>query len=558
MRRPFKNLKTSHYLLLLFIFALPASIPLFHAGFFHFSDEPHIANLYEMIRAIQLGQFPPRWAPDMIWGYGYPLFNFYYPLPFYVGAFFFSFTGSLIQSLKLVFLLSILVSPIGMFLWLRKHTQDLNAFIGSVIYVYSPYRAVDLYVRGALGECVAFAVIPFVFLSLYKIVHQNKSRHIVLLAVSIAVLILSHNLAPLLFIPIASGYALVLAHQKKNYELLLPAAFGLLLGLALSAYFWLPAFIEKGLLVSVTPFNYSDHFPFIKQLVYSPFRYGASVWGPHDDISFQIGIVNISLVFLSLLFILKKNLRKEKILWTFMMIVLVGTLFFMNVRSSFLWELFSLATYVQFPWRLLMITTFITSSLVIFINNRRLLVVLGAASILLTANYFQPSEYFYPNDNYFLHRFFANRNMDGETTTVSSEYVNYSEDYLLLPKWVAKRPIKLPEERIVNSGIEILSVAKNSDISYEIKFGETTKEEPVFVDIYHYYFPGWFAEVNGHNIPISIIREDGHMRLENVAPNSTLKVFWSETPLRKMADGISIIGLAVAVALSFPRRRESN
>lgn len=556
MRRPFKNLNTKHYILLLLLFAIPASIPLLHPGFFHFSDEPHIANLYEMIRAIQLRQFPPRWSPDMSWGYGYPLFNFYYPLPFYIGTFFFSVTGSLIQSLKLVFLASVLVSPLGMFLWLRKHTQNFNAFVGSFIYLYTPYRAVDLYVRGALGECVAFAVIPLTFLAIYNVVHKNKSRHIALLGISIAILILSHNLAPLLFLPIAAGYALVLVHQRKNHKLLLPCALGLLIGLAMSAYFWLPVLLEKSLLVNETPFNYTDHFPFIKQLIYSPFRYGASVWGPYDDISFQIGIVNLLLVALSFIFIIKKKLKNERLLWGFMFLVFVGTLFLMNVRSSFLWELFSLSTYVQFPWRLLMVTTFITSAFVIFLHKRSVLAFLVTVAFLLTAGYFQPSEYFYSNDNYFLHRFFANRNVVGETQTVSGEYKNYSEDYLLLPKWVKKRPSEFPAEMVVASGIALESITKKSDVSYEITLGETTKAQPAFIDIYHYYFPGWIAESNEQDIHLAIAGEDGHIRIKNVTSNSTVKVYWKETPLRKLADAITLIGVLGVILLLFPWKKK--
>ncbi len=538
---------------MLLFFSIPAALPLLHPGFFHFSDEPHIANLYEMIRSISSGQFPPRFAPDMSWGYGYPLFNFYYPLPFYVGALFFSFTGSLIQSLKLVFLISILVSPIGMFLWLKKHTENINAFAGSLIYLYTPYRAVDLYVRGALGECAAFAVIPFLFLFTFNIVEKSRWRDIGLLGISVGVLILSHNLAPLLFLPILIGYSLVLVIQKKNYKNILHVFSGILLGLCISAYFWLPALLEKGLLVQETPFNYVDHFPFIKQLIYSPFKYGASVWGPYDDISFQTGIVNLLLIGLSCVFLFKTKKKNIRLLWGFLIVVFIAALFLMNIRSTFLWELFSLSAYIQFPWRLLMITTFITSAFVIFVDKRISLFMMAAAMIL-TVTYFQPSEYFYPDDNYFLQRFFANRGIAGETQTVSPLYKNYSEDYLLLPKWIGERPIDLPAERIMANGIGVRDIQKNSDISYEISLGEFTKDQPAYVDIYHYYFPGWTAKSNGKNLDISIAGEDGHMRIENVLPNSSIKLYWEEIPLRKIADGISLVGLILAITLFVNKR----
>src|SRR3989344_8335588 len=97
-------------LLILVAIPLPASWWLLTLGFYEPHDLHHIADIYEMIRAINSGQLPPRLGPDYIFGYGYPLFNFYYVLPFYLGALFFFIVGSLTLSFKLVFILSILLS----------------------------------------------------------------------------------------------------------------------------------------------------------------------------------------------------------------------------------------------------------------------------------------------------------------------------------------------------------------------------------------------------------------------------------------------------------------
>lgn len=49
-------------------------------------DDTQIARVEVMKRALLQKQFPVRWVGDLGYGYGYPLFNFYGPLPYYVGG----------------------------------------------------------------------------------------------------------------------------------------------------------------------------------------------------------------------------------------------------------------------------------------------------------------------------------------------------------------------------------------------------------------------------------------------------------------------------------------
>ena len=42
--------------------------------------ENHLARIANYAVALRQGQFPPRWAPSFWAGYGYPVFNFNYPL----------------------------------------------------------------------------------------------------------------------------------------------------------------------------------------------------------------------------------------------------------------------------------------------------------------------------------------------------------------------------------------------------------------------------------------------------------------------------------------------
>jgi len=538
--------KSNLFFVAIILFAsVLASLPLLRADFFHFSDEPHIANLYQMVRALGSGQIPPRWAPDMSYEFGYPLFNFYYVLPFYIASAFYLLGGSLILSLKLTFLLTIPLSGLFMFLWLKKHTDSWTATVGSVVYIFSPYRAVDLYVRGAIGEAVAFVFFPLIMWAIFKVFEKIRLRYVSLLALISGLFFLSHNLAPIIFLPFALIYALVLGYNFKSFRNFVRVLLGVILGFGLASFFVVPAFVEKSLLNTQTPFNYWDHFPFIKQLIYSPFRYGASNPGMGDDISFQLGIINIVLFFASLFFI-RKATKTIKRLYLVFAASFAACLFLMNIRSTFLWEAFSLSAYIQFPWRILMLTTFLTSSLVIFWKvHSEFLKYLAALLIILTVainfSYFKPSEYYNPDDNYFLTRFFAR---DTANAITNPQYSNYSEDYLLLPIWVTKRPSFVPVNKFSSETIDIKAINTKSPVDYSVEV-----EGDGLLEFYTYYFPGWYAKIDDKPAKIEILKPYGNIGVNVSDGQLKVDVYWQETLLRKVSDAVSVLSGIVILGL---------
>ena len=547
------------WVIVFIVISLPAIYPLIRGDFYHFSDEPHIANLFEMIRAIDSGQFPPRWAPDMSFGFGYPLFSFYYPLPYYIGYLFFKLFGSLILSIKLLFLISVLLSALFMFKWLRLFTGRFESLVGALVYIYTPYRAVDLYVRGALGELFAFIYFPAISYFTYLLLKTGKVKYVGFLALTISFLILSHNLAPIFFIPWIIFFALLLCRFSLSFTNIYKFFASVLLALSASSYFWLPAFIEKSNLVSQTPFNYRDHFPFIKQLIFPSWGYGASHPGIYDDLSFQIGIVNLILISVTTLTLLMS--KKNRFLKIFILFSLAGFMFLMNIRSSFVWNILPLADYIQFPWRLLLFTTFLSSSLLMFINAKTkivktFLVILGMFSISQSFFYFKPSEYFNPTDDYYLKRFLPNISVSGKSEILSSEYLNYSEDYLLLPMWVDRRANFLPDEKFTSNTVTINEIKELNSVKYLMKI---SGEEEGSISFNNYYYPGWKIFVDGQEKDIGIDKPYGNISFRILKGEKEVMALWSETNFRKVVDLISLCGILVIIYLiTFSKRLGNN
>src|SRR5437870_2917084 len=83
--------------------------PLFHSGFFPMHDDTQVARVYEMGKALHDGMFPVRWVQDLGYGYGYPIFNFYSPLPYYIGGFLNLFGLDALLATKMTFIIGILL-----------------------------------------------------------------------------------------------------------------------------------------------------------------------------------------------------------------------------------------------------------------------------------------------------------------------------------------------------------------------------------------------------------------------------------------------------------------
>src|SRR5687768_14174258 len=83
-----KFLKIHIGIIFVILFAIIASLPLFQQGFFPIHDDEQVARLYDLNQALLEGQFPPRIAPNLGYGYGYPFFNFYPSFAYYVAEVF--------------------------------------------------------------------------------------------------------------------------------------------------------------------------------------------------------------------------------------------------------------------------------------------------------------------------------------------------------------------------------------------------------------------------------------------------------------------------------------
>src|SRR3989338_8869606 len=121
-------------LTLLFIITVPAFIRILNNQYFSIHDDQQIARLFLLDQGLKQGYLYPRWVDGLGFGFGYPLYNFYPPLIYFVGELFHLFGFSLIWSIKLVFIFGFYLGALGIYLFVKKLTNRLSALLSATLY----------------------------------------------------------------------------------------------------------------------------------------------------------------------------------------------------------------------------------------------------------------------------------------------------------------------------------------------------------------------------------------------------------------------------------------
>ncbi|MFN8533569.1 MAG: hypothetical protein U0556_08490 [Dehalococcoidia bacterium] len=366
------------------LIALLATMPLWDDRFFFRAhDAPHsVFYLVAFDQAFRDGALWPRWSTDFVFGYGYPVFNVYAPLAYFVAESFVLAGLGYVGAVKAAFLLGILASSVGMYLLGRRLYGPAAGLIGAAVYVYLPYHLLDLYVRAALAEFFAFVWMPLVLWSLLRLEGRPDgddaigvdaryagraptTRSVAVAGIALAGMILTHNATTLIFGPLLALF-LLWRLIERPFRGDRAAAIGKLigrwvaagvLGLGLSAVFWLPFGMEARFLkteqLTRNQFAYTRHFVEPVQL-FSPFwGFGYSDLGLNDTMGFQLGVVALVFGGFALAGSPLSIPRRARRAALFFALATAGLATLMTPVAAPIWSVVPGATLVQFPWRLL-------------------------------------------------------------------------------------------------------------------------------------------------------------------------------------------------------------
>lgn len=519
--------------------------PLTQAGFFPMHDDTQVARVAVMGKAIVDGQFPVRWVSDLGYGYGYPIYNFYGPLPYYVGAIFTSFGFSALVATKIVFGIGLILLGWTTFALVASFWGPIAGLTAAVMTLYAPYHAVQIYVRGAVGEFWASAFIPIILLGFLMAGSDKLRRWGVLLgSTGLSAVILSHTLSG--FVAIIScfvflfGYLVYRFIKKLAWDRDVFFAYVAIVGfgLGLTAFFWLPAFTEMqftnvaGQIGNTASFK--DHFVCLSQFWNSPWGFGGSIPGCIDGLSFKLGKIHILLGLIGFLFWSRSKKFTYKALCVVATGLVLGGIVFATSISMPLWSILPQFAYVQYPWRFI---TIIELGLAIFVatftlqKSQVLSGIMAVSIILLTiwnnAYLFAP-QYGYPRAD---SEFVTQEELRFRVSKISDEY---------LPPALL-RPTSLAEVVFDTIDANGAIVAKVRDEDTLVVY-KVSSEQSLSVRINKAYFPGWKYWVNDVEV---------YPKIVNGLPNITLPKGSAVITMRFVDTPIRIVGNVLTLCFVF-------
>ena len=559
--------------LIIFLFSVIAFRHLFLPGYFPIDDNTQMMRLYQMENCLRDGQFPCRLVRDLGNGYTFPLFNYYSPFVYYLGVWGRLFNLPYLFLVKALFFLSVFLSGLSFYYLVRKifNLSTLAALVGSFFYIFVPYRSVDIYVRGDLAESWTFVFLPLVFGMLYDLAFSSKikRRKFIVYNLILAAFFITHTVSLVMaVIPLSLWlfYLFFSSHQKKKFFfrliLLLPS-------LGLASFYLLPALGEKSLVTTETMFegyfNYLNHFVSLKQLFWSRYwGYGGSNVLDNDTMSFQLGwphwwlvVAYVALVFAYLFYqkVFKLKIKNLDLISNYSISLVVIFLYFLSVflthaKSYPLWKLFHFLKYLQFPWRFLLLAVFFQALIIAFLFDilrtfkvkfsYRVLVffLLVGAGISLNLAYFRP-ETIWPqfSDKTFFQPAYFKRQQQA--------IIN---DYLPKKVRVIPRVGQFNQPVIISGKGEIKNWQLKSNY-WHFQAG-INKNAVIMIPVFD--FPRWQVVLNGKPISHQSDVKYGFIEV-SIAGNGTydLQGFFLDTPIRKLANDLSLFSLIPLIGFAF-------
>ncbi len=525
--------------------------------------------------AIGDGQFFPRWSRDLNFGYGYPLLLFYPPSTvMLVAGLNLAGIGILAGTKLLVAFSSILAAAFAYVLGRYVWRDRISAAFTAVCYILLPYHLLTIMVRGALAEYAAHALAPALLWAFLRLPAKPSNRAIALIAALSGLLMLTHNASYMLTVPLCLATTLI--NGPCRIRKLLAGCGALLLGLGISAFYWIPAFIEKSLVAisnlrHLTNLDYHNHFANLEKIF-------SEKWG-YDGIGITLSVIWVIAVIITLKTFGAKppgtripakysrtntsgintpgnntpgnNTRGDRNsalhrLTGFFLICVPLVILLTTPVAAFIWDHIVLLQYVQFPWRLTAIAGLCAAAAAPAAINGfarpvpRCAAACVATAALLIASPLQTDRQIQRFDD---RPGLSLRHLrtSGTTAVVGDEY---------LPLTVKTRPevVSGPRQEMLTPEDPCAVWIPDEDRSHRIS-AFVVNDRSAVVQVNCLYFPGWIGTIDGKTAGIRPHEQTGLIEVDMPAGDHHLELAFVNTPIRTTGIVVSILSFLFLLAM---------
>ena len=513
----------------------------------------HLNRIMQISTGLKNGVFPILIHSGLLHNLGYANPLFYPELFLYIPAIIMNVLSlHVLTAYKLFLIIITFFTFLSMYYVTKKiFGKKEIAYLSSFLYIFSLYRITDIYVRGALGELLAFIFVPLLIYGLYNVIFEDSKKWY-LICFGFWGLINSHILTFAIVIPVIILICLfnidIIFKNKKIFVKLLIAA---ILSVLLCIGFVGPMLEQK----SVGKYKVDDHDVDTSEALLeranslsmtfsSSVKSGYAVDSSVRDDGLSSGIGGILIVLAALVF-LRKNINYKENRFEIQGLI-IGFLMLIMTTKIFPWKHLPFLTIVQFPYRLNLFPTLFFALIgaknyyELFENKKDACIILGLLIVILsgitlsniTLN-FNPAIY-----QTFEDLIDINKGVDREVG--NGEY---------LPDSVDKTNLDLELYNINDKEHKIEFTRNNSTVEFEYNLNENDFE----LNVPLIYYKGYVASIkdnNGNTTKLEVLqnKENGEVLIKSDKNLSGIvTVEYKMTIIQKISYIISIISFIIIV-----------
>ncbi len=548
----------------------------------------HLVSWLDAHNAWRHGVFYPRWTPSANYGAGEPRFVFYPPLTWMLGA-------------ALGFLMPWRVVPIALtFLCLAgaglatralalEACSDAVATLAGCVCIFSGFALFTAYERAAFPEFTGGVWLPLLILSALRERHPSASLlrrafsgSTVALTLALAAAWLSNPPLGVIATYLLAAVALLAAFVRQSWAPALRGALALVLGFGLTAFYWLPAALERRW-VDIRQATDDPGYNFENSWLFA--HHADPNLAPHDAVLRQASWIAVSMIAVAVLCLLiawrRNTLPAEKSTgarrwWIPLAVIPFAVLFLLFPISRPIWHLLPEFRFLQYPWRWL---EAVEAPMAIFFaaavwpagRRARSLVLAACAAAFLAATAFAATHYFqvcepddtvastladYRNGVGFEGMFEYEPPGSDETEIatgmpaaclVSDPTIEFGKED---PN--ATNPYWRPDQHTCEATFAFTGGAR---MNPEHRALHAAASQPGYLVLRLLSYPAWRIQLNGRAVTSLPRRDDGLIVVPVPQGRIDLTIDWTTTPDVIAGRSISAATLLAFTALCFFERR---
>ncbi len=541
------------YIVAIFIFSIIIMLIDMHNGYIKGHDTDfHLSTITAIVEQLSWDnltvQEPLKYIGNDL---GYGTRFFYPPIPHLTAAYITKVLdifhiGNVAVGMRITQWLTFFISGVTFYLLAQKILKSKKiAMLGSLFYMTAPYHLAEIFVRDAFSEMFIPVAIPLIVLGLFYLLEKRYQLFFLCFVGGYTIAIYSHLAMTVYFtLMLLVTFFIVYFKQIFNKKNILYLAIASGLTLLLTASFWMPMLEIKlkgsyGIFMpyymtgkgglKYSTISIKELFTFFREIDFHFIRY-------------NLQLFVMILFFISIIFIIKKKLWKEKkwiflITFTILSTIMVTDLFPWYYTPDILQTL-------QFPWRLVIYISFgailIAGVCLKQIENKTYFKIISCGLLILTA---------LGTCIYIDHL----EEPQIDITNINNE------------KCMGNEKEYLPEKAIKH--LEYFN-NRNKDILIESGKGEITKilddvpnltfeintSEAILVELPRIYYMGYQLEGNGKKIELTE-SENGFLQA-TIQESGTYMLTYEKTMIMKIANLISLGTGIICMILLFKGKRK--